>query len=228
MMNLKDGTIMKQFSDVTGSDLLVFNPNNRRFYTGSSSNVATTSTCSADSTKAIPIVGIFDGLMSGGVPVPRLDGVACTGRNGHGLGVDTIENFVYVGSRQWPVDPASATTGLPGVLVYIDSTPPAQPLTAKTQAILKSLGSNTATATVNTAIDGRVVRIDASPAGISGKTALLVFSTTVGYESVDCAVGASGAAVCGGDLVGDPLVGSMVTLAVDGVPAARGKVAAAQ
>jgi len=72
-----------------------------------------------------------------------------------------------------------------------------------------------------------VVRIDSSPTGVSGKTALLVFSTTVGYESVDCAVDPSTSkAVCGGDLVGDPLIGSMVTLAVDGVPAARGPVAA--
>ena len=229
MMNLKDGTIMKTFSDVTGSDLLVFNPNNRRFYTGSGSNVSTTTNCPADSTKSVPIVGIFDGLLSGGVPVARLDGVACSGRNGHGLGVDPIENFVYVGTRQYPADPNSATTGQPGVLVFIDSTPPAQPLTAKTQAVLKSLGGNSAQATVNTAIDGRVVRIDAFPTGVSGMTALLVFATTVGYESVDCAVDtASSKAVCGGDLVGDPLIGSMVTLAVDGVPAARGPVAAAQ
>jgi hypothetical protein len=228
MINLKDGTIMKTFPDVTGTDLLVFNPNNRRFYTGSAGNVATTSGCSPDSTKNIPVIGIFDALMAGGVPAPRLAGVACAGRNAK-VGVDPIENFLYVPTRQYPADPNSATTGQTGVSVYIDPTPPAQPLTAKTQAVLKSLGGATAQATVNTAIDGRVVRIDSFPTGVSGKTALLVFSTSVGYESVDCAVDPpSSKAVCGGDLVGDPLVGSMVTLAVDGVPAARGPVAAAQ
>ena len=228
MINLKDGTIMKQFSDVTGTDLLVFNPNNRRFYTGSAGNVATTSGCSADSTKAIPVIGIFDALMTGGVPVPRLVGVACAGRNAK-VGVDPIENFIYSPTRQYPADPNSATTGQTGVSVFIDPAPPAQPLTVKTQAVLKSLGSSTAVATVNTAIDGRVVRIDSTPTGVSGKTALLVFSTTVGYESVDCAVDTtSNKAICGGDLVGDPLIGSMVTLAVDGVAAARGPVAAAQ
>jgi hypothetical protein len=227
MINLKDGTILKTFPDVTGTDLLVFNPNNRRFYTGSAGNVATTSGCSPDSTKNIPVIGIFDALMSGGVPVPRLAGVACAGRNAK-VGVDPIENFLYVPTRQYPADPNSATTGQTGVSVYIDRTPPAQPLTAKTQAVLKSLGGNTAQATVNTAMDGRVVRIDSFPTGVSGKTALPVFSTSVGYESVDCAVDPpSSKAVCGGDLVGDPLVGSMVTLAVDGVPAARGPVAAA-
>jgi hypothetical protein len=228
MINLKDGTIMKQFSDVTGTDLLVFNPNNRRFYTGSAGNVATTSGCSPDSTKNTPVIGIFDALMTGGVPVPRLVGVACAGRNAK-VGVDPIENVLYVPVRQYPADPNSATTGQTGVSVYIDTAPAAQPLTAKTQSVLKSLAASTAQATVNTAIDGRVVRIDASPTGVTGKTALLVFSTTVGYESVDCAVdNASSKAICGGDLVGDPMIGSMVTLAVDGVPVARGPVAAAQ
>jgi hypothetical protein len=228
LMNLKDGTIIQTFSDVTGTDLLVFNPNNRRFYTGSGTNKSTTTGCPMDSTKSMPIIGIIDGQMSGGVPVARLDGVACAGRNAHGLGVDTIENAVYVGSPQYPVDPASASTGQAGVLVYIDSTAPAQPLVTQTQAVLKPLGGNTAQATVNTRIDARVVRLDAFPTGVTGKTALLVFSTTAGYESVDCAVdNTSGKAVCGGDLVGDPLIGSMVTLAVDGVPAARGPLAAA-
>jgi hypothetical protein len=66
--------------------------------------------------------------------------------------------------------------------------------------------------------------LSAYPTGVNGSTVLISFSTTVTNEVVPCAADqASGNAVCA-DLMGDPLIGSMVTLSVDGVPVARGPV----
>jgi hypothetical protein len=224
MMNLRDGSILKTFNDVTGTDLLVFNPNNRRFYTGSSGNQSTTTGCSADSTKAMPIVGVFEAPMIGGVPAPKLDGVVCVGRNSHGLGVDPIQNVLYVGSRQYPVDPTSATTGQPGVLVYGDPAP-AQPLTTQTQAVLASLPGASAQGTVTMSFAGRRIRLSSIPTNVTGQSALLIVTTTVGNETVPCGVNtAASTAVCNGSLWGDPLIGGVATLAVDGVPVARGPI----
>ncbi len=147
------------------------------------------------------------------------------GRNGK-VGVDPIENTVYVPTRQYPVDPTSPTTGSAGVLVYRDLTPPAQPLLSSATAILKPLpGSTAGQVTVSMTPDARVLRISAYPTGVKGSTVLISLSTTVTNEVLPCADDpASGNAVCGGDLMGDPLIGSMVTLSVDGVPVARGPV----
>jgi hypothetical protein len=105
MVSLKDGTNLKTFSDVTGTDLLDYNPNTRRFYTGSAGNKSTTTGCPTDTTSSQPVIGIFEAPLVNGVVQPRLDGVACMGRNGK-VGVDPIENTVYVPIRQYPVDHA--------------------------------------------------------------------------------------------------------------------------
>src|SRR5262249_55875325 len=116
----------------------------------------------------------------------------------------------------------------PGVLIFADPAPPAQPLTGVTRTTLKSLGSSAATAVVTTSFTGRSIRLDANPSGVTGASALITVSTTIGYEVVACAVNTSkNTAVCGWDLLGDPLVGSMVTLSVDGIPVARGPVTVA-
>ena len=160
-----------------------------------------------------------------GAVAPKLDGVACMGRNGK-VGVDPIENTVYVPTRQYPVDPTVPTTGNPGVQVYRDLTPPAQPLLSSATAVLKPLaGSSAGQVTVNMMPDARVMRLSAYPTGVKGSTILVSLSTTVTNEVVPCAADtASGNAVCGADLMGDPLIGSMVTLSVDGIPVARGPV----
>jgi hypothetical protein len=226
MMNLRDGTILNQFPDVTGTDLLVFNPNNRRFYTGSSGNQSTTTGCSADSTKAMPVVGVFEAPMVGGVPAAKLDGVVCVGR-GAKVGVDPTQNLLYVGSRQYPVDPASATNGQPGVQVFVDQAP-GQPLTTQTNSLLKSVGGSTAQATVQMSVVGRHIRLTSLPTGVKGSSALRVVTTTVGNETVPCAINpTTGTAVCVGHLLGDPLIGGVATLAVDGVAVARGSIVAA-
>jgi hypothetical protein len=187
MVNLKDGTILKTFSDVTGTDLMDYNPNTRRFYTGSAGNKSTTTGCLTDTTSSQPVIGIFEAPLVNGVVQPKLDGVACMGRNGK-VGVDPIENTVYVPTRQYPVDPTTATTGSAGVLVYRDLTPPAQPLLSAAMAMLKPLsGSSAGPVTVNMTPDARVMRLSAYPTGVKGSTILISLSTTVTNEVVPCA-----------------------------------------
>jgi hypothetical protein len=224
-MNLKDGTVLKVFTDVGGTDTIVFNPNNRRFYAGAGLNTATTSGCPAGFTtaavKRVPVVGVFDALGPASAPA-RLDGVACTG-GGHIAGVDPITNLIYVPVSQYPADPNSATTGQAGVVVFRDSTPPAQPLVTQAQATLTPISGGNTRATVQMAPNGRRLRVTSFPTGVLGRSAWLVISTTVGTELAQCAVNVStGVAGCGEDLVGDPLIGSVATLSVDGAAVARG------
>ena len=226
LMSLSNGAILNTFPDVTGTDLLNFNSNNRRWYTASSGNNSTTTGCSKDSTGAWPVIGIFDA--KGPAPnVGELVGVLCAGRNAHGVGVDTIQNYIYVGSRQYPADPSSATTGTVGVQVYSDPAPPAQHPSSVSEAIVTALGGNAPTASVSFEPEGRAIRVDATGQNIAGSTALLSIATTVGSENISCRV-SSGTATCSGILLGDPLIGGPVLLASDGVPVAAGTVVAAQ
>jgi hypothetical protein len=223
LMNLKDGSVIHTFPDVTGSDLLAYNPNLRRFYTGSGTNRATTSGCPTDSSNDTPIMGIISSPISNGMVTGQLNGVVCTGRNGHGLGVDPIENNVYVAVVQYPVNSSNANTGSPGVLVFHDSTPPAQPLTTQTQAVLSPIGGASAAGMVSMTLDARVVRVAAMPTGVTAQTVLINVPTTVGNEVIPCAGNVTSAfAQCGADLIGDPLIGATVTLSGDGVPLGRG------
>jgi len=69
------------------------------------------------------------------------------------------------------------------------------------------------------------MHVSSFPTGVVGKAAWLVIPTTVGNELAQCAVDVNaGTAGCGEDLLGDPLVGSVVTLSVDGSAVARGPV----
>jgi hypothetical protein len=138
------------------------------------------------------------------------------------LAVDSLQNTIYMAVRQFPADPGSTTTGQPGVLAYVDPAT-TQPPTAVIQAVLSPLASASSQGTVRTRLVGRRVHVDGIPTGVSGTSALISITTTVGNESVPCGVdGASKRAFCNGYLIGDPLVGGTVTLAVDGVPVSRG------
>jgi hypothetical protein len=227
LMNLKDGTILQRFPDVTGTDLLVFNPNTRRFYVGAGVNVSTTTGCPQDTTQAFPIVAVIEATGPTG-SVGRLDGVQCSGRNGHGLGVDPVQGYIYVGSRQYPADPASATSGVPGVLVFYDPAPAAQPLTIRTVTTLAGINGSGVQGTAKTYITGRVVRMDVSAQSISGTLALLNVTTTAGNEGVPCGKASGSTVVCNGTLVGDPMIGGSILLSMDGVPVAGGIIATAQ
>jgi hypothetical protein len=228
MMSLKDGSIIKTFPDVTGTDLLQFNPNNRRFYIGASGNKSTTTGCPADTTSSFPIIGVIDAQGSG-TNVGRLDGVQCTGR-GIKPGVDTIQNFIYLGTRQYPVNAADANTGQPGVLVYFDPAP-SQPITTFTQAVLapapKFGVSTTPVATLQVYPQRRGLRGTVIVPSVPGTTALVTITTTVGYEVLPCGIDpVTGVAFCDGPLLGDPLIGGVAALAVNGAAYAQGAITA--
>ncbi|HYM11950.1 MAG TPA: hypothetical protein VEU62_14530 [Bryobacterales bacterium] len=222
LMSLKDGSILKQFDDVTGTDLLQFNPNNGRFYTGSSGNKSTTTGCPMDTTKSFPVIGVMDARGGASTGVGELVGVTCSGRNSK-VGVDPIDNFVYVGTRQYPVNASDGTTGSNGVLLFYDPAPPAQPLTTLTQASLDPIAAGGPKGSVTLHLVGRSIRLDASVQGVMGKTALINVPTTIGNEVVECGIDYNtDTTVCNGNLLGDPLVGATAMLGVDGAPAARG------
>jgi hypothetical protein len=225
LMDLGSGKILNRFPDVNGTDLLNFNSNNRRWYTASSGNISKTTGCPTDSTNSVPVIGVFDA--NGPTPnIGELVGVLCAGRNAHGLGIDTIQNNIYVGSRQYPVDPSDPTNGVVGVQVFSDPAPSTQRPSGFSQAVATALGGNAPTASVSFEPEGRSIRVDATIQNFGGSTALLSIATTVGSENVWCA-GSSGAATCAGILLGDPLIGGPVLLVSDGVPVAGGTIRAA-
>jgi hypothetical protein len=225
LMDLSNGKVLNQFPDVTGTDLLNFNSNNRRWYSGSAGNNSTTTGCSKDSTGAVPVVGVFDA--KGPAPnIGQLVGVLCGGRNSR-LGIDTIQNNIYVASRQYPSDSTGATSGIWGVQVFHDPAPPAQRTTSISQAAVTAIGGNAPSAGVSFEPDGRYIRVDATAQNIPGATALLSIATTIGSENVPCIVN-NGAATCFGILLGDPLIGGPVLLASDGTPVASGKIGAVE
>jgi hypothetical protein len=226
LMNLKDGTILKSFPDVTGSDLIAYNPNTRRFYTGSAGNQSTTTGCPADSTNSFPIVGVMDAKGPASAGYGRLVGVMCSGRNTKGPGIDPLQNLIYAATRQYPVNAGDATTGQAGILVFLDPSGPTQPPTNKTQATLASLGAGV-TGTAQMALTGRAIHVHATFQGVSGASGTLNLTTTVGNEAIGCAVDPTGGpTVCDGDLLGDPLIGGSALFGVDGTPAAQGTITA--
>ena len=214
------GANIMTFNNITGTDLTGYNNNTRNFYTGSGSNNLVPNGCPADSTNAFPLIGVFS---STGPGQGSLLGITCTGRNAHGLGVDPIDNFVYVGTRQYPVNASDATTGQNGVLVYWDPSPRSD-ATPGSKAVLASFDGKTALGTIlfNTS-EHRGLRGAATLQGVSGAAALVNVPTSLGNEIVPCAV-SSGSAVCDGPLLGAPLIGATALFAIDGAPAGRGTI----
>ena len=71
------------------------------------------------------------------------------------------------------------------------------------------------------------MHMTASPTNLpsTAQAAWIVVPTTVTNELVGCAVNRGNlSAVCGEDLLGDPLIGAAATLSVDGVAVARGTI----
>ncbi len=226
-MNLSTGKFVT-FPDVGGTDSIVLNPNLRRFYSGSGLNKATTSGCPATPNAGpfgslVPVVGVFDAIHPSPNAPARLDGVACTGRGNHIAGVDPLRNNVYVPVAQFPADPTSTTTGVTGILVFHDNTHPAQPLLGSAHADLMPVSGSSISATVIMAVDGdRRMRVQATIHGVTGAASLTI-PTTLANEVVHCATNTStNTATCDDLLLGDPLVGSTVTLSVNASAAARG------
>lgn len=229
-MNLSTGKFTT-FPDVGGTDSIVLNPNLRRFYSGSGLNTAKTSGCPATPNappfgSLVPVVGVFDAIHPSASAPARLDGVACTGRGNHIAGVDPIRNNVYVPVAQFPADPNSTTTGVAGILVFHDSTHPAQHPIGGAHADLMPVSGSAISATVLMSVDpnNRRMEVDATIHGVTGP-AWLTIPTTVTNEIVHCSVNSgTHTATCDEFLLGDPLVGSIATLSVDSSAAARGEI----
>lgn len=227
-MNLSTGTFTT-FPDVGGTDSMVLNPNLRRFYSGSGLNKATTSGCPATPNappfgSLVPVVGVFDAIHPSNSAPARLDGVACTGRGNHIAGVDSIRNNVLVPVGQYPADPNSTTTGTAGILVFHDSTRPAQRPMSGAHTDLMPVSGGTVSASVVMGVDpfNRRMRVQATIQGVTGR-AWLTIPTTVANEIVHCTTNAStNTASCDDFLLGDPLLGGTATLSVNSMAAARG------
>jgi hypothetical protein len=222
MMDLnKGGAVIKTFTEITGTDLTAFNPNTRNFYTGSGSNNIASTGCPIDSSKNNPLIGVFS---APGAGQANLIGVQCTGRSAKGPGVDPIDNFVYVGTRQYPVDANDANTGQNGVLVYWDPAP-RQDARPGTKATLSSIEGKQSLGTVQfTNAQRRGLRGTAMLQGLPTGIAVLNVPTSMGNETVPCYTGSDGSNFCDGPLLGMPLLGAPVLLGMDGVPSGRGMI----
>jgi hypothetical protein len=131
------------------------------------------------------------------------------------------------------VDPTGTTSGVNGVAVFRDNTPPAQAPVTQAQATLAAIpgAGSTASGAVQFTLFGRHMRLTASPSGLpsSAVAAWITVPTTVTNEMLVCAVNASNqTAVCSEDLLGDPLISAVATLSTDngsgGVAVARGTI----
>jgi len=222
-MNLQNGKVLTTFTDVGGTDSIVFNPNNRRFYAGAGLNSSKTTGCPGrPGGTFFPVIGVFNAISAG--PTAKLDGVACTGF-GHIAGVDPITGLIYSPTSQYPTDPNSTTTGQAGIVVFRDVTPPAQAAFTSAKATLASIKGSIAAGTVSMVLQDRRVYVYSYPTGIQGQAAWLTVPTTVGNELTSCAVNTQTVtAVCGEQLIGDPLIGSVITLSVDAVAVASGTI----
>jgi hypothetical protein len=146
------------------------------------------------------------------------------------VAADTINHDVYAASIQFPVDPNSPDTGQPGVLVFHDQadsvtgTPPRTDA-ADTRAVLSPVGTSGIQGSATISLRRRDQLVTASLKGLpaASQSAELVITTTVGNEVVNCGIG-NGSAYCQGRLIGDPLIGGVVDVAVDRVLVAAGTI----
>jgi hypothetical protein len=206
-VNLLDGTVLTAFPQATTDDVMGYNPANRRWYSGSGGNKNNGGKCPATNTGTVyPIIGVF-AAGTATSPAATLVGAACGGRGGASLIVDPVHNNIYVPVVQYPLDPASATTGQAGLLVFNDPAP-TQATPAHSTAQLGSYGL------ADFALQGRTVTATAVLKGLMDGPTELVVTTTVGNEVVPC-FELSGQGYCIGRLVGDPVIGG-VTLLADG------------
>ena len=220
VVSLADGSVLARFPQANRDDVIGYNPGNRRFYSASGSNTNNGGKCPATNAgNVFPIVGVF-AAGTASAPTATLVGAACAGRSGSTLAVDPIHNNVFLPVAQYPLDPASSSTGQPGIMVFFDPAP-TQSTPTHTQAPLSTYG------TVDFALQARTMNVTAVLQGLADAPTELVVTTTVGNEVVPC-FELSGQAYCIGTLIGDPLVGGM-TLLGNGINVlSRGKIALAQ
>ena len=223
-LDLSSGAVLNTFPGVTGTDTLYFNPNLRRWYTASSNNTNSGVLCpsTADTPPVFPVVGVFAAHRPPN-NVATIVGADCSGRNGHGMGVDPIHNNVYVGARQFPADPNSTATNSPGVLVLHDPAALAQGEVEEADAPMRPFGNFRTRGTVHFAGHNARAKLNHVP---SGSNILLNVTTTVGNELVKCTRDAKPTdhISCEGTLLGEPLIGGVTLLGVGGTPIASGRI----
>ncbi|HLH30945.1 MAG TPA: hypothetical protein VKY31_07050 [Terriglobia bacterium] len=219
LLNLADGSVVNFFPNAQGTDVLKFNPNNRRWYTGSSGSpnggICTSISTTNPAALAWPIIGVFAAGSSPGATT--FVGGQCSGRSSRVAAVDTIGNNVYVPTPQYPADPSSTTTGTAGILVMNDQAP-TQPTPARSQAVLGANG------TVTFTLQGRTMNVFANLQGLVDAPTRLVVTTTAANEVVPC-YEAGGQAMCTGTTVGDPLIGGVVLLGNNAKVLSQGTIA---
>jgi len=220
VLNLTNGTMLSFQPYPTTNDVLKFNPNNRRWYTGTGGNINNGGNCPSTNTGTVfPALGVFAAPPVGSTSLnATFVGTQCAGRGGQRAMVDTIGNNIYMNSVQYPPDPTSATTGQSGILVFNDPAP-TQPTPARSQA---TFGSN---GTVTFTQGGRTMYVFANLQGLTDAPTRLVITSTVGNETVACNE-AAGRATCTGSLIGDPLIGGVAVLANNGKILSKATIAA--
>jgi hypothetical protein len=218
VLNLTTGQMLSFQPYPTTNDVLKFNPNNRRWYTGTGGNVNNGGNCPSTNTGTVwPALGVFAASTAGTASLnATFVGTTCIGRGGQRALVDTIGNNIYVNQVQYPVDPSNANTGQSGILVLNDPAP-TQPTPPRSQA---TLGSN---GTVTFTQNGRAMNVFANLQGLTDATTRLILTSTVGNETVECNE-AAGKATCVGVLIGDPLIGGVVDLANNGKILSKGTI----
>ena len=103
---------------------------------------------------------------------------------------------------------------------------PSQPLTTVTQAVLTTLDGKTSVGTLQTYLRaGRRLQGTLVIPSIPTTVALITVTTTQGYEVLPCGTDfVSGGLYCDGPMLGDPLIGGVAALAVNGAPYAKGTI----
>jgi len=220
VLNLTNRTMLSFQPYPTTNDVLKFNPNNRRWYTGTGGNLNNGGNCPSTSTGTVfPVLGVFAAPPVGSTSLnATFVGTQCAGRGGQRAMVDTIGNNIYMNAVQYPPNPASATSGQSGILVFNDPAP-TQPTPARSQA---AFGSN---GTVTFTQGGRTMYVFARLQGLTDAPTRLVVTSTVGNETVACNE-AAGQATCTGTLIGDPLIGGVALLANNGKVLSKGTITA--
>jgi hypothetical protein len=226
VMNLATGQVLAFWPNTQTIDVLYFNRNTRRWYAGAGLSAYNGGNCPSTNTGlTFPVLGVYAAPPLGSTSLPTFVGAQCSGRSGRVAAVDPIGNNVYVPTAQYPADPASATTGQTGILVFNDPTA-AQPTPARSQAVLGTLGTVFATnGTVTFTQQGRLMNVFANLQNLTDATTRLVVTSTAGNETIPCNE-ASGQAICIGSLIGDPLIGGVVLLGNAGTILAKGTIAA--
>ena len=219
VLNLTTGQMLSFQPYPTSNDVLKFNPNTRRWYTGTGGNLNNGGNCPSTNTVTVwPALGVFAAPAPGSTSLnATFVGTTCTGRGGQRALVDTIGNNIYVNQTQYPADPSSSSTGQSGILALNDPAP-TQPTPARSQSVLGSNGTVTFTQ------NGRTMNVFANLQGLTDAPTALVVTSTVGNETVACNE-AAGKATCTGNLIGDPAIGGIVDLANNGKILSKGTIA---